>query len=79
MGDEGIGPSTSVLSGQRSATELIARLLNFIKNLKKVKEKRLHKRVQPMTNIGFAAKGKYEEVVKERKSEQWQGNSELRM
>ena len=27
MGDEGIGPSTSVLSGQRSTTELIARLL----------------------------------------------------
>ena len=27
MGDEGIGPSTSVLSGQRSTTELIARHL----------------------------------------------------
>ncbi len=30
MGDEGIGPSTSVLSGQRSATELIAHLIRFI-------------------------------------------------
>ena len=30
VGDEGIGPSTSVLSGQRSATELIAHLIKFI-------------------------------------------------
>ena len=29
MGDEGIGPSTSVLSGQRSTTELIAHILKF--------------------------------------------------
>ena len=27
MGDEGIGPSTSVLSGQRSTTELVAQFL----------------------------------------------------
>ena len=27
MGDEGIGPSTSVLSGQRSTTELIAQII----------------------------------------------------
>ena len=33
VGDEGIGPSTSVLSGQRSTTELRARAYNLSKTI----------------------------------------------